>query len=353
MTAVLAIAVGIAGVGWILTSVIRTVVIPMPQRVWLTTTAFGTSRRVVWFISRRLSIRRRHYVRGAMAPTVAVSLPLLWSIGVVASYTAIYWGAGVGSVRECVELSGSSLTTLGFVPASGFGPRMLAISEGLIGLGLIALMISFLPTLYGTFSRREVAVGRLTTRAGSPPSPYDFTVRLNTIGRLDKVGERWEEWEDWFVELGETHTSFPALIYFRSAEPSRSWLSAAEMALDTAAVLTAAQLVPSTGQADTMIRSGYLALRSIADFYRIEPERTDWQEISLSIEQRHVNALLDKLETSGIEIAADRDDIWRAFAGWRVNYDRSIVGLRHLVGDVPSHWELLMHEGADDSGKSR
>ncbi len=103
-----------------------------------------------------------------------------------------------------------------------------------MGLAIVALLISFLPTLYGAFSRREVAVGRLTTRAGEPPNPVEFITRLDAIGQLAHVGDRWEEWEDWFVELGETHTTFPALIYFRSAKPDRSWVSAAEASLDTA-----------------------------------------------------------------------------------------------------------------------
>jgi len=104
-------------------------------------------------------------------------------------------------------------------------------------------MISFLPSIYGTFSRREIAVGRLTTRAGEPPNPVEFIVRLHAIGRLAHIGDRWEEWEDWFVELGETHTTFPALVFFCSARPERNWLSAAEAALDTAAI--AAILAPT------------------------------------------------------------------------------------------------------------
>jgi hypothetical protein len=52
--------------------------------------------------------------------------------------------------------------------------------------------------------------------------------------------------------------------------------------------------------------------------------------------------LLDELETVELTVTPDRDVIWEAFAGWRMNYDRSIAGLRELVGDVPSHWERQM-----------
>ena len=58
------------------------------------------------------------------------------------------------------------MTTLGFVAAPTFETRLIAGIEAMFGVALVALMISFLPTIYGTFSRREIAVGRLTTRAG-------------------------------------------------------------------------------------------------------------------------------------------------------------------------------------------
>lgn len=29
---------------------------------------------------------------------------------------------------------------------------------------------------------------------------------------------------------------------------------------------------------------------------------------------------------------------WTDFSGWRLNYDRSVSGLRELVGDLPTHW---------------
>ena len=338
---IVAVIVGVVGAAWVLESAIRTVVIPRPERVWLTTAAFDLARR----LSRRIVDRvdspsRRHRILGAFAPTVLISLPLLWSVGLIAAFSAIYWGLDAGSVSESISLSGSSLTTLGFVGAPTLTIRLVAIAQALIGLAIVALMISFLPTIYSTFSRREVSVGRLTTRAGDPPNPVEFVSRLDTIGRLDLIGERWAEWEDWFVELGETHTTFPALVYFRSARPGRSWVTAAEAALDTAALVTAMGLVPPTGQADTMIRSGYLALQSVAEFYRIPAgaTSTDTALEELTISRADFDRLLDALVANGVRLDVDRDTGWEAFSGWRVNYDHAISGLADLVYDVPTHW---------------
>jgi hypothetical protein len=347
---VVAVVAGIVGAAWFVTSAVRTVVLPRPERVWLTMTSFEIARRASRAVAGRIADPiRRHRVLGAFAPSVLVSLPLLWAVGLIASFSAIYWGLDVGSLADAVELSGSSLTTLGFVAAPTFATRLIAIVEALFGLAIVALMISFLPTIYGVFSRREIAVGRLTTRAGEPPDPVEFIARIVAIDRLDHVGERWESWEDWFDELGETHTSFPSLIYFRSARPDRSWLSAAEAALDTAAILLATDLAPGTGQAETMIRSGYLSLRSIADFYSIEPERDPDDVAELSVSRLDFDRLLADLAAQDVTIDLDPGAAWVNYSGWRINYDNAVCGLRDRIDDGPSHWSRRGPVASDES----
>lgn len=352
LTGAAAVIGGVAMLIWVLTSAARTVVIPRPERVWLTRITFEAARRSAQFASRRISDRaRRDRLLGMFGPAALLLLPVMWSIGSMLAFAAVFWGLGFGSIVEAIELSGSSLTTMGFVPTDTTLTTLVAVAEGLLGLGIVALMISFIPSLYGTFSRREVAVGRFTVRAGEPPSPTEFILRLNAIGQLEEVGERWIEWEEWFVELGETHTSFPALVYFRSIRPSRSWLTAAEAALDTAAVVAATRLVSTNGQADTMIRSGYLALRSIADFFLIEPEldptQDDLIDERLSVDRAQFEMILDDLEAGGCVIGVDRSTAWQDFRGWRVNYDRAIAGLRMLVGDIDSHWDSAADSDGD------
>lgn len=337
----LAVVAGVVAASWILISVIRTVVLPRPERVWLTMLSFDVARRMSLALAKRFPSAKSHRILGVFAPTVLVLLPLVWSLGLIAAFASIYWGADVGTLRESIELSGSSLTTLGIADTPRFPISLIVIIQALVGLSILALMIGFLPTLYGTFSSREVAVGRLTTRAGSPPVPASFVARLHEIGRLAHISELWEDWEDWFVELGETHTTFPALIFFRSSHQERHWLAAAETALDTAALVDAARLIPTQGHAATMIRSGYLAIRAVADFYQIAPELTPGSHDQLSIDRSDFDRLLNDLERRGIELQRNRDDIWIDFAGWRINYDKSLPGLADLIGLVPSHWDHI------------
>lgn len=336
---------GFAILAWILVASVRTVVVPRPERVWLTRFTFEVARRSVHMLNGRISDPvKRERLLGLFGPAALLILPVLWSIFAMIGYALIFWAMGFGSFIESLELSGSSLTTLGFVVADTTAIRLVAISEGLLGLGIVALMISFIPSLYATFSHREVAAGRFTVTAGEPPSPAEFIIRLNTIGAMGKIGQRWEEWEEWFVELGETHTSFPALIYFRSAKPSRSWLTVAEAALDTAAIVRAADLGPNDGRADTMIRAGFLSLQGIAEFFDVDSELDPnvdriALEAELSVKRHQLEKLLDRLEAAGCKPNPNRDEVWTAYRGWRINYDRSVVGLARLVGDVTTHWD--------------
>ena len=101
---------------------------------------------------------------------------------------------------------------------------------------LVALLMAYLPTMYAAFSRREQAVSMLEVRAGNPPSALEMLLRFNRIQGLDKLGDYWKTWEVWFADVEESHTTLPALVFFRSPRSDNSWITAAGAVLDTAAI---------------------------------------------------------------------------------------------------------------------
>ena len=141
--------------------------------------------------------------------------------------------------------------------------------EATIGLGLVALLISFLPTMYQLFSRREVLVSQLDVRAGTPPAPVALFRRAKLIGWIEELDGFWLDWERWFTEVEESHTSYLAMPFFRSPQHGRSWITAAGAVLDTAALRASAIDLPRSWQAQLCLRAGYLALRRIAGAYGI------------------------------------------------------------------------------------
>ena len=56
----------------------------------------------------------------------------------------------------------------------------------------------------------------LDVRANTPPTAAALLIRSSIIGGWDRLEELWRERESWFVDVTETHTSLPALVFFRS-----------------------------------------------------------------------------------------------------------------------------------------
>jgi hypothetical protein len=337
---VVAVILGTVLVLWTLGSAVKTVVVPRAVGTLLTRAHFRTLRRLFDVIAApRRAFATRDRIMALYAPLGLVLMPGTWVVMVITGFTAIFWGSGVHPPAEALAVSGSSLLTLGFVHPSGTARVVLDFAEAAIGLGLISLMISYLPTIYGAFSRREALVGMLEVRAGLPPNPAELITRYARIGWLDRIDEDvFARWESWFIDIEESHTSQPSLVFFRSPHPERSWITAAGCVLDTASIVNAALDRPHDAQCDIMIRTGFLTLRRIADFFEIpydpDPAPTD----PISVSRREFDLLCVELTALGIPLRSDHDQAWRDFAGWRVNYDQVLIALCALTMAPPAKW---------------
>jgi hypothetical protein len=337
---VFAAVTGVMLVVWTLLSAVRTVVVPRAVITSLTRFHFvGIRKAFNLFAGPSRSFESRDRTMSLYAPMALVTLPGLWVLMVLAGFTSIFWGTGIRPVTEAFQTSGSSLFTLGFVHPRGTPRVGLEFAEAGIGLGLISLMISYLPTIYGAFSRREALVGMLEVRAGLPPSPVALLTRFTRIGWLDRIdSDLFERWESWFVDIEESHTSQPSLVFFRSPHPERSWITAAGCVLDTAAVVSSTLDRPYNASCDVMIRSGFLALRRIADSFQLhynpDPQPTDLTTIS----RHEFDSLCAELQALDVPLKSDLDRAWRDFNGWRVNYDEALVRLCALTMAPPAKW---------------
>ncbi|HEY3116342.1 MAG TPA: hypothetical protein VGK54_06335 [Chloroflexota bacterium] len=272
------------------------------------------------------------------APLSLLALPVAWLALIGLGYMAMYGALGEFSWYQAVELSGSSMFTLGFVLPTSAPILLLAFSEAGIGLILAALFIAYLPAMYGAFSRRETLVTMLEVRAGSPPSAVELIERYHRLGRFDHLHELWETWELWFAELEETHTSLSALVFFRSPRPEHSWVTAAGTVLDSSALIVSLLNIPHDDQADLCIRAGYIALRHIADYFGIkydpQPKPTD----AISITRPEFDAAWEHMTERGVPLKPDREQAWRDYAGWRVNYDVPLLALAELTVAPYAPW---------------
>lgn len=321
----------------VLLSAVRTVVVPRGERPLLTAAVFLSVRRLMEPALRRSSSYRHEQLLRRYAPLSLMALAASWALLVIVGFTPVHWAVGDIGWIEALQVSGSSLTTLGFLSAEPTPARLVEIAEAFLGLGLVGLLISFLPAIYAAYSQREQLVAQMASRAGEPPAVATFFVRMHRIRGVDDLDATWEDWERWFAQVEETHTSYSALVYFRSGD-RRSWLTASGCLLDAAAMYLSAVDVPTSAPAALCLRSGFLCLREVADQLLVPYDPHPAPEDPISVSREEFDACWDELAAAGVPLVADADQAWRDWAGWRVNYDAALMGLAALIEPPSAPW---------------
>ena len=332
----LAFVAGFFLVGATVLSAVQTFVVPRALPVRLSRVVFVFSR---WLFStsarRRTDYAGRDRIMAFYAPITLLVLPGVWLTLVLLGYAAMYWGLGE-DLWHSVDVSGSSLITLGFSRPEGRVATVVSFTEAALGIALLALLITYLPTIYGAFAQRETFVALLEGRAGTPPWGVTMLERYERIGLHSN--DLWRQGEIWFAQLAESHTSLASLPFFRSPQPELSWVTAAGTVLDAASLQLSALDLEFSPEAALCVRSGFVSLRRIADYFGIpydpDPSPTD----PISITRDEFESACERLARAGAPLKPDRDRAWRDFSGWRVNYDAVLLALAGLTEAAPAPW---------------
>jgi voltage-gated potassium channel Kch len=188
--------------------------------------------------------QRRERFLSVFGALSMVVLFALWATTLIAGFGLLEWILqgpliAASSLTEETYMSAVTFFTLGYgdvVPHTA-AARLVAVIEAGTGLGLIAIVIGYLPVLYQLFSRREAHVIQLDARAGSPPTATTMLSRHAESGGLSKLDDLLREWEIWGSELLESHLSYPMLVYYRSQHDNQSWLAAIAAIMDSCALI--------------------------------------------------------------------------------------------------------------------
>jgi hypothetical protein len=332
MTLVIDIALLLVGASIVigtLGSAVRTVVIPRAAFARLTRVIFFSLRWILIRLARGSSDDRTDSILALNGPLGLLVLPLAWSTGIILGFGLVYMATSDLESGTALVLSGSSFTTLGFArPELGIH-QALAIIESLLGLGVIALLIAYLPSIYSTFSQREVVVADVLIKSGGVATGPSLIARHAGLGCLDRLDGMWDEWERWFIELGESHTSEPSLNFLRSPSSNRSWLTTAVTILDAAALRNVALDLPISSSAEMTHQAGVEALTQIGTFFGTE--KFDPSERGPGLERSQFEAGLARMAAAGAPSIEDRAAAWEAFARRRREWDTYAEALDGLI----------------------
>jgi len=190
--------------------------------------------------------KRRESYLSIFGPLSLLLLLGVWATGIIAGFAMLQWGVqdrlvgqSVASFLTYLYMSGTTFFTLGLgdVLAWGRVGRTLVVVEAGLGFAFLGGVISYLPMIYQTFSRREVSISLLDARAGSPPSAGELLRRNGED--MSELRRLLADWERWSAEVLESHLSYPFLVYFRSQHTNQSWLAALTTILDACALVMA------------------------------------------------------------------------------------------------------------------
>lgn len=310
------------------------------RRVRLVSVFFDTTWAAWSAAARRTPGRRREAALSHYGPLSMVLLLGVWAASLIVGFAALQWAmqqghAGAPRFAQALYLSGTTLFTLGYgdvVPHTAV-TKAIAVAEAATGLGLIAVIIGYLPVLYQLFSRRETLVILLDARAGSPPTATTLLVRHADREGLEALDVLLRDWERWAAELVESHLSYPMLSYYRSQHGNQSWLAALAAIMDACALLMAGLKGTRTFQARMTFAAARLAVVEIGRVFRVAPVAPVVDRLPPAEFMR----VRDFLSSEGLDMVdADAEATLRAF---RETYEPFLCTLAdYLVLPLPRWW---------------
>lgn len=282
---------------------------------------------------------RREDFLAVFAPFALVSLLLVWVAVLLFGYALVFYGLRGGlrpagaTFADAVYYAGSSLFTLGYgdITAHSMPARALSLAAGASGLGVVALVVTFLFSVFGEFQQRERFVVSLGARSGMPPSGTGLLAVHCSNGITGDLAGVFASGQTWAAGVMESHLAYPALVYFRSSHDYESWIGALGTLLDAAVlVLTTLDGVPR-GQARIMYDIGVHLTHDFTRYFNL-PAQAD-----VGIVRSEFEDACARLAAAGFTIE-DRQSAWERFCELRSVYAGSLNALARWLEIPPIEW---------------
>jgi hypothetical protein len=279
---------------------------------------------VIWrWVSRRSSRIDRSEARlAAFAPVALLVLFLVWASILVLGYGLIIDGLA-GDFRPSpqdlatsIYISATTLVPLSygdFVPEGGLA-RAVIIAESATGVGIAALVITLLFSLYESFRSREELVVSLDALAGAPPSGVQLLETAAKHSMRPELTETFDEWRRWSAMVLESHLAYPLLVYFRSSHDNEAWINSFGAVMDAAVLIISTVDDDSEGPARLMVRIG-----------------------NHLVERAEYEVAVERLAKAGYRVR-DTEAGWKQFAELRSKYASPLNQMAQWLVVPPAEW---------------
>jgi hypothetical protein len=316
----------------------------LPRRVKRDPRIARSLNRMLWRpwrgIARMLPPSASDTFLGFFGPLALLTELLIWTICLIIGFALLEWAAIGGSFGHGILFS-SGL----FLNAEAISGRtivhVIALVEAAVAIGVLFIVIGYMPSIFSAFSRRETAVSQFATRAGSPPSAAVLLHRAAGAEHWREFERDLQSWEEWAAELMETHLSYPLLAFYRSQHVNQNWLAALTAMVDVAAFVKAAAPHGEIDAADITFRIGRHALADLAHQFNVDAEAVPVERLT----EAEFDNLFDVVERSTVD-NVDRETARRHLTRLRAEYEPNAQALARWIAVELPPWFRHETQGA-------
>ena len=245
-------------------SLVRTMVIPRAIPSVLTASVNRVVNHVYALLARtHRSFEGRDRILAWNGPVAVFATLVLWLGMFVLSYALMLYGISDASFGLAFVSAGSALFTLGLVGSPSIDETYVEFIAAATGPVVIALLIGFLPTLYGSWNTRESHAALLGTIAGEPAWGPELLARTTLLGTGDRLGPLFTSWTRWAADVRLSQTLYPPLSRMRSAIARRHWLISLLAVVDAAALSNALNSKGPRVEALALVEEGALTMNAL------------------------------------------------------------------------------------------
>ena len=363
----LAIIVGLSLLWAATMAAVGVMLVPRPSKqrlaIWVN--------RACLLLFRAIAHRARNYVQldrylAVQGPATVLLYLALFLLIFVGAFAFIFYGVTGCTPTEAFYRSGSSMSTLGVVNASGPGALTFMFIAAFCGTTVISVFIGFLLTLYTAYTARETYMSKIALSVGEPGWGPETVARLQRLGGAlndDEVADCVQ----WICAMRVSQYIYPLLNHFRSPVRNRHWVATLLAILDATAIRAAAIEGNISTSSARLLAQGAQAFRSLKDseISRTSSADSESNVVTWMIEEEIMGTkpgegvpdcgisraewdqAMELLAANDVALLPDRDAAWEIFSRIRARYFEPAYFLAEQLSAVNAPWSGPRHPAYD------
>jgi len=320
----------------------KSVVLPRPSvnRYIMVRLLFFTFWTLWQWIGRRIqNVARRETWLATFGPSAVIAMFLTWALAFMLGYALILDGLraqvhpALDNFGESLYFSATTIVPLSygdFVPI-GLGARVMILFESATGVGIAALVITLLFSLYASFQEREELVVQLDALAGAPPSGTQLLETVFERGLRDELAKTFEDWRGWSAAVLESHLAYPVLLYFRSSHDNEAWLNSFGAVMDAATLVMSAVDEDEEGPARLMFTVGNHLVEDLSWYFRFTNTKDPL------VDKDEFEQAVARLGKAGFRVKSV-DEAYTKFSHLRGKYASQMNQMADRLAIIPAEW---------------